>query len=1114
MSDSNITLWLEQLGLDQYSAAFVENAIDEMVLVELTDSDLKELGVVALGHRKKILKAIGKLAEASGGPLASEDFPADAPTTNLAAWERLPDERKPATILFADITGSTALTEHLDSEDTHDLLDGARQRICAAVGNNRGTVCRVMGDGVMAVFGAPVASENHAVEACHAAYNMQKSIRQYADQLNARGQAGLQIRVGLHSGEIVVLVGGDEGKVEYDADGPTVPVAARMEQIAKPGEVYLTASTYSLAGRRIEAAALDPVSVKGLSEPVKVYTLRGVRSAEEALGDIHSTPFIGRRAEMNQFAGVLETCVTEDQGQTIYVRGEPGIGKSRLIEEFSSGARQRGLPVHRGLVLPFGVAKGQDAVRSIVRSLLGLEVKSTEDDRQRIVDRLIADSRIDSSQAVFLNDLLDLDQPIEQRALYDAMDDATRNQGKMNTVSALLTSACSSQPIVVVVEDVHWADAITLNHLAELTKIAADLPVLIVMTSRIEGDQLDQGWRATVDGSPLTTIDLGPLRPQDAVALISEYVDASNAIAKTCLERAAGNPLFLEQLLHAAREGSEGSLPESIQSLVLARLDGLDPHDKQALQAASVIGQRFDMDTLLQLLNVSSYDIQVLIKHNLVRPDASQYLFAHALIQESIYASLVKRQRKDLHRKVARWYEGSDPVLHAQHLDRAEDEKAPQAYLKAAQFQFAQYRVEQALRLVERGLEIVSLNLDRLELLCFRGELLLDLGRVADSNEAYRQCLGAADNHIQRCRARLGLASCMRITDDLEEALNVLDLAESEAGENAKAELARIHHIRGSLLFPMGDINGCMEQHRMALEYARELDLPELEAMALGGIGDSFYGAGRMRSLLETVSECISVCRRHGLGRIEVAHQPMASGARYFMNEIRTAHEEYLLTGRLAQKVGHTRAEIQAYVGVSITSFDLGYLSEVIRYSERGLALTRELGALRFVPRFLQSQARVALAENRPTDAEDLLEEAIAVSKCTGIGYIGPALYGVLARAVKDPEKRERALRQGETLLEQGCISHNYIEFYQDAMEAFLDTRDWLRVQDYAASLEDYTRNEPLPMTDFIIARGRTLASIGLGNREDHSLRELRRLRDEAERVGLKHALPAIEAAS
>ncbi len=1106
----DVTKWLEGLGLGKYAATFVENDVDFRALPALSEQDLKELGV-SLGHRRILQQAIATLSE------TVETLPEEQPSsevdtdTGLATWERHPGERKPVTMLFADITGSTALTEKLDAEETHELLYGATQRMCEAVERNRGTVCRFMGDGLMAMFGAPVASEHHAIDACEAALEMQHAIRDYASDME-----GLQIRVGLHSGEVVVLTVGEGNKAEYDASGPTVPIAARMEQVAEPGEVYLTAATRALSEERIVSEALEPVAVKGISEPVSVFALRRVRSIEEVTTVASRTPFVGRRAELKQVRGMLDTCFEEGQGQTIYVRGEPGIGKTRLVGEFQLIAESKGFVCHRGLVLPFGVGKGQDAIRSLVRSLLRISSGDGKDERGKAAEGAINKHALEPDERVYLNDLLDLPQATELRALYDAMDNTTRNQGKRAVVSKLVTSIGREQPLLVIVEDIHWADPIVLAHLAVLTKTVAEGPTLAVMTSRIEGDPLDKSWRSTTEGAPFVTIDLGPLRKQESIELIGEFIDSDDPLAEGCLQRAAGNPLFLEQLLRNAREGTTDSLPDSIQSLVLARLDRLEAEDKRALQAAAVIGQRFDMDTLCHLLETNDYDGRGLVEHSLVRPEGMGYLFAHALIQEGVYASLLKNQRRGLHRRAAEWFAQTDAVLYAQHLDRGVDEGAPRAYLVAAKSQSAQYRTQEAIRLVERGLEIARTPVEQCELNCLRGEQLWHLGEVADSMEAYRDALNIAEDDTQRCEAWIGLATAMRGLDQYDEALETLDMAQVVASrQDLKRALAQIHSLRGNLYFPLGKIDGCIEQHKLALQHAQEANAPELEASALGGVGDGLYVQGRMRSAHEYFSQCLELCRQHGFGRIEVANRQMIGfgGTLFYLNEMRAALEESSSTVTAARRIGQHRAEQFAHMGVAYGCMWLGDFDRARQHAEMGFALAERIGARRFLARHLHYLARVLIAEGRSRDAVQKLEEAIAISRETGIRYVGAAILGTLSLATDDPEKRELALREGEELLRTGCVGHNYFEFYQDGIETCLKIGDWASVDRYASALEDYTRPEPLPFIDFIIERGRALAAFGRGKRDCATIQEIQRLRDDAVRDGLKVAVSALDEA-
>ena len=281
----------------------------------------------------------------------------------------------------------------------------------------------------------------------------------------------------------MVLTVGDGDKVEYDASGPTVPVGGdAWSKSAQPGRSLSSPPlpTRSLHSRIGDAKRSRPCRSRASPNLCLVFALRRVRSVEEAAPDAARTRFVGRRAELIQFRGTLEASIEEGHGQTVYVRGEPGIGKTRLVEEFARIAAEKGVSTHRGLVLPFGVGKGQDAIRSLVRSLMGIAPGGGTDERQRAANKALNDGRLEPGQAVFLNDLLDLPQPTEQRALYDAMDNATRNEGKQRVASKLLAAMSTIQPILAVIENVHWADGITLAHLAALAKTVAESPALLV----------------------------------------------------------------------------------------------------------------------------------------------------------------------------------------------------------------------------------------------------------------------------------------------------------------------------------------------------------------------------------------------------------------------------------------------------------------------------------------------------------------------------------------------------------------------------------------------------------------------------------------------------------
>jgi tetratricopeptide (TPR) repeat protein len=634
------------------------------------------------------------------------------------------------------------------------------------------------------------------------------------------------------------------------------------------------------------------------------------------------------------------------------------------------------------------------------------------------------------------------------------------------------------------------------------------------MTSRIEGDPLDHRWRSSTDGAPFLTIDLGPLRKQESLELIEGFINSSDPLARDCLERAAGNPLFLEQLLRNAREGTVEGLPDSIQSLVLARMDRLEPEDKRALQAASIIGQRFDGDVVRHLLENTDYDCQPLLEHNLVRIEGAGYLFAHALIQECVQSSLLKPQRRELHRKAAHWYAGSDAALYAEHLAGAEDDEAANAFLEAAREQFLQYRFERALQLTGRGLAIVSTQSDRHRLNCLKGELMHDLGNIDASMAVYREVLEEADDEVQRCEAWMGLAAGMRVATDYEAGLELLEKAEPVAmRHNLVVQLSRLHHLRGNLCFSLGRVDACQEAHQAALDYASEAQSLEDEARALGGLGDAAYARGRMKTADDYFNRCVELSRKHGFGRVEVAHLAMCAFTRMYLCDLRSGMDAGREAVEAALKVNAQRVAMNATASLNHLLTNAGDYEALEEYADRELAISKALGARAWEPLGLMWKGLALHGKGRQSEAREVIMHAAEMSRSVGRAFNGARVFGALALVAGNDELRESALNEGEMLLREAAVSHNQLWFYRFAMDALLGAGEWERVEAYADALDEFTRAEPLPWSDYYIARGRALAAFGRGDRDEATIRELERLRDETKRIGFKAALPALEQA-
>ncbi|WP_321795778.1 adenylate/guanylate cyclase domain-containing protein [Caballeronia sp. J97] len=1081
----DIAQWLGGLKLGQYAQAFADNDIDAATLPALSDADLKELGVVSLGHRKRLLAAIAAITHT--------DEPAPS------------DERRQVTILFADLCGYTALAQTIDAEELRELIGrftGIVDNIVLAYG---GTIDKHIGDAVMALFGAPRAHETDPLRAARAALDIHAALADFT----ARNARPLSAHIGIASGEVVAGALNRAGAQDYTVHGDSVNLAARLVAAAGAGETLLSDGVQRALGDGALCEPMGDMRFKGIDAPTRVWRLQS--AARESVQASRGR-FVGRQAELEQFRGIARVCVAQREGHVVYVRGPAGIGKTRLVEEMRGFGQTLGFTVHRGFVLDFGVGKGQDPVRAIIGSLLGLASSADDEARAAAVDRWVNVHAVEPEQRMFLHDLLDLPQAGEWRSLYDAMDHAARKRGKEAVVAALTSHACRRAPPMIVVEDLHWADAQLLGYLAAFASGIAQGAGLLVMTSRVDGDPLDAAWRARLRDRPLATIDLGPLRREESLSLASHFIDATQRVALACIERAAGNPLFLEQLLHNVEEGSGDMIPPSIQSLVLARMDRLAVRDRTAFRAASVIGQRFDVALVRHLIDDPGYDCGALVANALIAPEGDDFLFAHALIQESAYSTLLRGPRRDLHRRAAEWFGKNDPVLHAQHLDRAEDERAPQALLDAAIAQRAGHFTEAALRLVTRGLEIARMPRERHALMCFEGELQRDLGDIAASIDTYRAALAQAPDDACLCDAQLGLAEGLRVSEGLAEALALIDAAQKTAQRDDRvSELARLHHLRGNILFPLGRIDECRIEHERGLAHAQRLHAPEAEARALGGLADAAYAQGCMKSAFEHFSGAVALAREHGFGRIEVANRSMMGFSRMYLNEAREARADAVDGSREAALVGQPRAQLLCETLGVFACYELGDAHAMRAHLDRERALIRQLGARRFEAQSLELQGRLLLDSGDRQEAVRVLRESLALCREVGMQFSAPKALSALSLAVDDEAERARLLEEGAALLRLGAVGHNHLWFYRDAIDAMLACGDAAGALRHVEALERYTQKEPLPWSQLFAFRGRVLAAWRTRRDDEAIVSELRRLREWLAQAGYARHLVAVD---
>ena len=1096
----DVGVWLKGLGLGEYSASFEENHVDGEVLPHLTSDDLKDLGVAAVGHRRKLLEAIAALDK------RAHAVPPDAQKNQQTQTTGQPEsERRQVTVLFADLCGFTELSSSIDSEEVHALLAvyfGVADRI---IGEFGGTVDKHVGDSVMGLFGAPISYGNDAERAVRAAI----AIREAMPEISQRIGRSLQTHIGIASGQVVASGVGPDS--HYTVIGDSVNLAARLTDKAKADEIIISEMVCQSMPRTLATTDVGQVSVKGLSDPVHVYSL----PERQPPSDLHKArPFVGRLAEVRQFKIALDVCKEAEQGQLIHVRGDAGIGKTHLTDEFCRLASEDGFICHRTLTLDFGVGQGQDAIRTLVRGLLDIRREDGLEGRQAAVRSAIKDGVAVAENEVFLNDLLNLPQTPDQQALYDAMDNQTRIAGKVETVVALARALSDRHPRLIVFEDVHWADRLVLEHIANLAGGAADVPIVIVLTSRIEGDPIDAAWRGLVAGTPFMTLDLGPLSEADALRMAASFVDTADRLAKSCIERAAGNPLFLEQLLRSAQEAGDVQIPGSVQSIVQARLDRLPPADKTVVQAASVLGQHFTLAALRHLIGDDEYDCSKLVAHQLVREQGEGYLFAHALVRDGVYGSLLRARRIELHLAAADWFGGVDLPLRAEHMECAGHTDAAEAYLQAAEAQKTALRLESARQLAERGLAVADIPDMQFALNCLLGELLRELGESERSIEAYHEALSLCSDDPPKCFALLGIAEGKRIVERIDEALDILEQAQPIAEANELTEaLMQLHHLRGNLLFPKGDIEGCEKGHRRSIEYARQIDSAEGEARGLGGLGDAAYVAGRMRTSHDMLLRCVEISRENGFRRTEVANAAQVCHTKMFLLELREALEMARSTIDAARRVGHDRAELNAAAACLFAAVELNDWFAAERFGEHVLTLGEKLGSVRFSQEGMAFKGVYLNAAGRHEEALASIEKAIAGARELGMSFGGPRMLGHLLRISQDQNVQDRAIAEAEDIIAGGCVGHNQPFFYRDAIEVMLKRGDWAQVERYADALEIFAQKEALPWTDFYVARARALNSWAQAPRDSDCSKALKAVRDDALRIGLQSAVPALDEA-
>ena len=1074
---SEIRQWLDGMGLGQLAEAFEAEQVLLEDLADLTEADLKDLGV-PLGPRKRILKA------AAEAPAA---IPDTAPVADA--------ERRQITVMFCDLAGSTALSERLDPEDLRSLMQAYQQTCGAVIERYDGHVAQYLGDGLMTYFGWPTAHEDDAERAIRTALEIVHAVKAVA------APEPLQVRVGIATGPVVVgETGAGDASVPKLAVGETPNIAARLQALAAADQVVLGETSHRLAGQAFAYDELGERSLKGIVEPVRAYRALAEAAAGsrfEAYRGGSLTPLVGREEETTFIARRWQRAGTGD-GQVVLLSGEAGIGKSRILE-----ATRELVVGDGGRALHFQCSPHHQntALYAFTNYLSGV---AATDDKVAALEALVRESGLNAPATVPLFAELLLISTDNLYAEPDADPEKRRNL-TLRALSDHVAGLAGKAPLLVVFEDVHWIDPTSLDLLGLLLERSQSQTLMILVTFRPE---FTPPW-TTLDN--LTHLTLNRMTRAQTTQLASQVLSGKTLppeVIEQIVARTDGVPLFVEELTKtivdsdALTETLDGyslsaplprmAVPETLQDSLMARLDRLAPV-KEVAQIGAVIGREFGADLLGAVAGRDKGDLedalQQLVEAELIFrrgwPPDEIYVFKHALVQDAAYDSLLKQKRRRLHAAVADALEkrfpalvGAEPETVAYHLSRADEDTRASRYWQIAGTNAAQRSAHvEACEHLEKAVTLAPDDLSD-------GEAL---------------------------ELHMAFANSLRVLGRSQSTLQALAQAQHHA--HAPADKARVHHLRGNTYFVMGETDKNVAEQRIAIENARAAGSSELEMHALSGIADAEYMRGHMLTAFGYFDDCVMLAREHGIVSVEAGNLPAREHTRLLTVGPKATRNSALAAIAATADADHRRGEV-IIRGASAAMFvELLEGEEALAQANAAIALCESIGARIWMPYELIAKARALWLLGETEAAGGVAREAGALAATDSPALMGGWVFGGVALVAADRAAADAAIAEGERLMALGCVGHNQLWFYRDAIDACLRFEDWEGAERCADALEAFTADEPFLWSDFFCRRGRALVQWGRGDRSSASHETLSGLANEAHELGFMLAARDIDAA-
>lgn len=575
-----------------------------------------------------------------GQPVAAPTQTDDARLTRLAAAvpaplaekmyaARLSGERKVVTALFADVVGSTAMAEQMDPEDWTEMMNGAFDRLSPIIYYYEGTIARLLGDAMLAFFGAPVSHEDDPARAVHAALDILASIREYAVQVKEKYGMNFSIRIGINTGSVVVGEVGSELKYEYTAMGDAINLAARLQTSAQPMSALISHNTYRFVAPLFDFKDLGLLEVKGKAEPVQIYEALAVKSDPGKVRGLAglTSPMVGRDIELTALLQRSET-LAQGKGGVAVIIGEAGLGKSRLLSEWrkNSQAKTSVLRWAHARCLSYGQRLAYHLLVDLLRSLIGARPASTDAETRTALQELVNELFPDSPLEIYpyLGHMLSLELEGEALKQVQSIDPQVLQNHYREATVQLLDELANRQPLVLVLDDIHWADPASVELITHLLPLTVTKPILFCMLTR--PDEETPGWRLVTEARKsfsenLVELALSPLAPEDSRQLVANLLEIEalpDVVRDAILKKSEGNPFFVEEVIRmlidtggiiskdghweAGKSIESVEIPDNLQSLLLARIDRLPEESKRTLRIAAVIGRQFSVNVLEQVM--------------------------------------------------------------------------------------------------------------------------------------------------------------------------------------------------------------------------------------------------------------------------------------------------------------------------------------------------------------------------------------------------------------------------------------------------------------------------------------------------------------------------------